>query len=364
MGITLDLRSAQAADVHVGRLPLAELLTVLHILAEPDHHPEAQRWTRRLLDAHLDEALRDEMSALSPLWARLRCRLLFPLAAPLDGSFEDELGHLEKLSLEEFVGLCAQGALGFLEDVPPARMLLHDPVAAQAYVTQCERRSFRRGALAYDLVTSPERVRARLIGFLRECSAAFFASEWRLLHDRLEPAVAQLRTDVRRRDLAEVLAGLSPTAVVSKDGAKVRYDKLAIADIPVGPRPLFIVPSVHGWPHLTVKDEEPFPIVVQFAALAGRAAEQLTLRQLHERLSVLASPGRMELCRHLLGEPITTSELAQRLGLADTQVSRSIRQLREAGLIESEREGRYVYHRLATSTLLRLGQDALATIMR
>ena len=34
--------------MHVGRSPLAELMSVLHILAEPDHHPEAQRWTRRL----------------------------------------------------------------------------------------------------------------------------------------------------------------------------------------------------------------------------------------------------------------------------------------------------------------------------
>ena len=112
------------------------------------------------------------------------------------------------------MGLYARDALGFLEDVPPARTLLDDPVAARAYVTQCERRSSRRGAPAYDLVTSPERVRSRLIGFLRECSGALFASEWRLLHDRLEPAVARLRTDVRRRGLAEVLAGLNPTAVV------------------------------------------------------------------------------------------------------------------------------------------------------
>ncbi|NGO08964.1 helix-turn-helix transcriptional regulator [Streptomyces sp. HC44] len=363
MGITLDLRNARAADIHVGRSPLAELMTVLHILAEPDHHPEAQRWARKLLGADLDEALTDEMSALSPLWARLRCRLLMPLAAPLDRSFEDELGHLEELPVEEFLGLCSQGVLGFLEAVPPARSLVDDPAAAQAYVRQCERRSFRRGALAYDLVTSPEGVRSRLIGFLRDCGGAFFRSEWRVLHDRLEPAVARLRSDVQRREPVDVLAGLSPTAVVSPDRGRVRYDKLAIADIRVGPRPLFLVPSVHGWPHLTVKDEEPFPIVVQFAALEGRT-DQLALRQLHDRLIALASPGRMELCRHLLGEPITTSELAQRLGLADTQVSRSIRQLREAGLIESEREGKYIYHRLATGTLLRLGQDALATIMR
>ncbi|MEU8479167.1 helix-turn-helix domain-containing protein [Streptomyces hygroscopicus] len=363
MGITLNLQCARAADVHVGRSPLAELMSVLHIMAEPDHHPEAQRWSHRLGTA-IAPSLAHEMSALSPLWARLRCRLLFPLELPLDQPFDDELRQLERLPLEEFVELCSQGVLGFREAVPPARSLLTDPEAAGRYVAQCERRSFRRGELAHDLVASPEGLRGRLLDFLDTCAGAFFAAEWRTVRDRLESAAAQVRGDVRRRGLAEVLAGLSPTAVVSRGGSRVRYDKLAVAEIEIGPRPLFLIPSVHVWPHLTVKDEESHPVVLQFAAQEGGAADQLTQAELRARMSALASLGRMELCRHLLGEPITTSELAQRLGLADSQVSRTLRQLRDAGLIESEREGKYVYHRLVTSTLLRLGQDVLATIMR
>ncbi|WP_433186312.1 DUF5937 family protein [Actinoallomurus sp. CA-150999] len=363
MGITLDLGHVRRADVHVGRSPLAELLSMLHILAEPDHHPEARHWIRRL-GSSIDAALAEEMGALSPLWARLRCRLLFPLSPPLDDSFDAELRHIDALSLNDFLDLAVPGVHGFLESLPPARSLLSDPEAARAYVAQCERRSFRRGALAHDLVTSPERVRSRLIGFLDDCGRAFFGAEWRSVRDRLGAEVSRVRANVRTRDLADVLADLSPTAVVSEHKAKVRYDKLAIAEIEIGPRPLFLIPSVHGWPHLTIKHEVPYPVVVQFAAPAEATGEQLTLRQLHDRLAALASPGRMELCRHLLGEAITTSELARRVGLADTQVSRTIRQLREAGLIESERDGKYIYHRLSTKTVLRLGHDVLATIMR
>lgn len=363
MGITLDLSRAGPADVHVGRSPLAELLAMLHILAEPDHHPEARRWTRHLGSA-IGPRLADEMSALSPLWARLRCRLLFPLAPPLGESFDHELQYLAELPVDEFFDLIATGILGFLEIEPPSYRLLGDEEAARRYVRQCERRSFRRGALAHDLVTSPEGTRSRLIRFLGDCGQAFFADEWRSVHDRLGLAARRVRADVNRRALAEVLADLSPTAVVSRDGLKVRYDKLMVADIEIGPRPLLLIPSVHVWPHLMIKDEDDYPVVIQFAADSGAAGEQITLRQLHDRLSALASPGRMELCRHLLGEPITTSELARRVGLADTQVSRAIRQLREAGLIESERDGKYIYHRLATRTVLHLGQDVLATIMR
>ncbi|PVE12393.1 DUF5937 family protein [Streptomyces scopuliridis] len=363
MGITLDLRSAQPDAIHVGRSPLAELMSILHILAEPDHHPEARGWTRRLHSV-LDTALANEMSTLSPLWARLRCRLLFPLKPPLDQSFDTELSLLEKLPQEEFVALCAAGILGFHEAVPAPGTLLGDRGAARDFVAQCERRAFRRGALAHELVTAPDELRTRLVDFLHGCHGAFFESLWEAVYERTQPSVVRLRAELRQREPTEVLAQLSPTAVVSKDMARVRFDKLMIAEIRIGPRPLFLIPSVHGWPHLTVKDEAGYPVIVQFAALGDRASEQISLRQLHERLTALASPSRMELCRHLLGEPITTSELARRLGMAESQVSRSLRQLRDAGLIESVRDGKYVYHRLATGTLLRLGQDVLATIMR
>lgn len=59
-----------------------------------------------------------------------------------------------------------------------------------------------------------------------------------------------------------------------------------------------------------------------------------------------------------------TAELAARLGSTTTQVSRTVRQLREAGLVRSERDGKLVSHRLATDVLRRLGDDVLATVMR
>ncbi|MFI0776604.1 DUF5937 family protein [Streptomyces sp. NPDC021212] len=159
-------------------------------------------------------------------------------------------------------------------------------------------------------MASPEGTRTRLIDFLERCGTAFFAAEWRAVRDRLETAVVRFRTDGRRSGLAEVLAGLSPTAVVSQGGTRVRYDKLAVDEIDIGPRPLFLVPSIHVWPHLTVKDEVSHPVVIQFAAVEGQAHGQLTPAELRARMSALASLGRMELCRHLLGEPITTTPAA------------------------------------------------------
>jgi DNA-binding transcriptional ArsR family regulator len=45
------------------------------------------------------------------------------------------------------------------------------------------------------------------------------------------------------------------------------------------------------------------------------------------------------------------------------QVSRHPARLRDAGLIRSQRDGRMVYHRLASDVIMQLGPDILATIV-
>ena len=116
---------------------------------------------------------------------------------------------------------------------------------------------------------------------------------------------------------------------------------------------------------MLVKGAPGLPPVVQFSVqeLAGATAVS-TQGQLRARLVVLSEPGRWELCRHLLGESITTGELAQRTGLSPPAVSRHLRLLREAGLISSVREGRHVHHRMHPAVVSRLGDEVLRAIMR
>jgi DNA-binding transcriptional ArsR family regulator len=102
--------------------------------------------------------------------------------------------------------------------------------------------------------------------------------------------------------------------------------------------------------------------VVQYPARGTAPADQLSLRDLRDRLMALTSPAQMELCRHLMGEPITTSELAARLGSTEPQVSRALRTLRDAGRVRSTRDGKLVRHRLSTDVVRRPGDDVLATV--
>ncbi|MGX5214747.1 DUF5937 family protein [Streptomyces violaceus] len=376
MSIVLDLGGLGPADVVAGPSALSELMASLHVLAEPEHHPEAVGWAARAVAA--GDELRDELSVFAPLWARFRCRLFFPLVrpgtAPLAASLDEELAAIAALPAEEFLDLVAPGVLGTnAQPVPPGDALRAGAWAAEDYVLRCLRRSYARGELARQLVAAPLELRDRLLEVLRAADTAFFAEDWRTLRSPLENHARDVRRRLATlplgepaslRSPADVLTELLPTAARVGPGERVRLDKLQIDEVRVAPRPLVLVPSARVWPHLTVKHEHPSCVVVQYAARGTTPVEQLTVRDLHHRLMALTSPARMKLCRHLLGEPITTSELAARLGSSEPQVSRALRTLRDAGLVRSTRDGKLVRHRLATEVIQRLGHDVLATVAR
>ncbi|EFL32829.1 transcriptional regulator [Streptomyces viridochromogenes DSM 40736] len=363
MSIVLDLGGLGPADLVAGPCALSELMASLHVLAEPEHHPEAAGWAARAAAA--DPELGDELFFFAPLWARFRCRLFFPRTVPLAAGLDEELAAVAALRAEEFLELVAPGVLGTTAmPVPPARELRPGSAAAEEYARRCLRRSYARGELARQLVASPLELRDRLLAVLLAADAAFFAEDWRALRPVLEEHAREVRRRLATRSPADVLAELLPTAERVGPGERVRLDKLQIDEVKVAPRPLVLVPSARVWPHLTVKHEHPSCVAVQYPVAATAPGGQLTVRDLQDRLMALTSPARMELCRHLLGEPITTSELAARLGSSEPQVSRALRTLREAGLVRSAREGKLVRHRLATDVIRRLGHDVLATVAR
>jgi DNA-binding transcriptional ArsR family regulator len=360
MAVVIALQGAVAADLAVGLSPLAELMACLHSMAEPEHHLEARPWLERVR-AGVSAESQTLLTGYAPLWARRRCRLLMPLGLPLGQTLEQELTRLETLPLDQFVEAAAAAVHGGTVETGG---LLTDPASRAAYVASCERRSFSRGELAHELVRDPESMRAGLLDVLRRCAAEFFDAEWTRVRHRLEGECAQVRARVRALPLAEALASLSANAVVRQNPPSVAFDKLQSLRADLRGRRCLLVPSVHARPHLIIKVEPEFPIVVHFPVENADTAERATLTQVRLRLAILSDPARLALCRHLVNEPITTSDLSVRTGMTLPQVSRHLGRLREAGLLTSHRDGRMIYHRLDVQRLMRLGLDVMTAIIR
>jgi DNA-binding transcriptional ArsR family regulator len=64
-------------------------------------------------------------------------------------------------------------------------------------------------------------------------------------------------------------------------------------------------------------------------------------------LKTLANPRRLEMAHLLADEPMTVGRLADRLGLAQPNVSQHLALMRAAGVVTAEREGREIRYHLA-----------------
>jgi DNA-binding transcriptional ArsR family regulator len=60
-------------------------------------------------------------------------------------------------------------------------------------------------------------------------------------------------------------------------------------------------------------------------------------------LKALGDPSRWKIVRELLGKELTVGELVTRLDISQYNVSKHIRILREAGIIETEKSGKFVH---------------------
>ncbi|MCB1226956.1 MAG: winged helix-turn-helix transcriptional regulator [Verrucomicrobiales bacterium] len=91
---------------------------------------------------------------------------------------------------------------------------------------------------------------------------------------------------------------------------------------------------------------------VHNAAVSGSANSPCT-----PFLKALADENRWRLVQLLLGGGCTVSDLVTRSGLSQYNVSKHLRVLRESGIAETEREGKFVYYRIAVGFQTRVSAD-------
>lgn len=73
---------------------------------------------------------------------------------------------------------------------------------------------------------------------------------------------------------------------------------------------------------------------------------------IEKTFEALASTPRRKIMALLSGIELTTSELAEKLGISAPAISRHLSVLENAGLIASERRGQFVYYRLNADSLV------------
>ncbi|WP_327009386.1 DUF5937 family protein [Dactylosporangium sp. NBC_01737] len=353
MALTIDITAMPAERCVFAPSPLAELTSMLHVLAEPAHHPALQAWAGATL-AGLKPALADRLLEAEFLWRSSRADFLVP-GRP-GPTLEAELDAVDAIPDETYVAAALVMSCG-------SPRLARDLDRALELALA---RGPRQAAFAERLIIDPAAVRAAVRDLLQACAEAFFHDAWRQVEHQLA-ADARHKADLfARHGLAAALAAVSPavTLVTDAAGSRIRLDKLQdSATSAVGDGVTFI-PSVYGRPHLLTVHAPGWRPVVQYPAADRHDGRPLPMDLVRRRLDALAHPVRQRLCRTLARGPHTTGELAEAWHLTPPEVSRHLAVLKQAGLLQTTRRGRYVRHHLDITATAALGVDLLAALLR
>ena len=106
--------------------------------------------------------------------------------------------------------------------------------------------------------------------------------------------------------------------------------------------------SINMWDHRTME-----PIVECCAPLAAEPLDRSQAAQLAEWFRVLGDPARLRLLSVIasMGDACAACDLVEPIGVSQPTVSHHLKVVFEAGLVEREKRGRWVYYRAVPDRL-------------
>ncbi|WP_054952018.1 ArsR/SmtB family transcription factor [Flaviflexus massiliensis] len=363
MPITLDLTNVSSADVAVHPSPLAELMAIFHALAASDHHLDMSREVVTVRDS-MPTGLQRDLRGLSPLWVRFRFRGMLPMGSKRL-SLDEEVKGLQEVPIEVLRPMMVESIYG---SRLPAGFSIENDADIDWFIAECCKKGEAREDLAAQFLQDPENIRARLLEVIERCRSSFFEQRWIGLRTALDERATIIRQTIDREGVPRALSDFIDGTKHLDGSSTVIFDKLQTVGIAGEGSKLVLVPSWWTHPHVLVKYDRKYadktvPIVIQFTALSP-VSSTMSLDLLRQQMSILADGARSELCRHLVNDEYTTSELARRTGMGAPQVSRHLTRLREVGLVESTRDGKMVKHRLRTDVVYSIGLEFLRLLTR
>ena len=359
MTLRIDIGGLPSGHLRFAVSPLAELTAMLHVLAEPGHHPQLAGWAAEVW-AGLRPELAERLREADFLWRSSRADFLVP-ARPRP-TLAGELDEVDRIDDETYVTAalittCGSNRVHFGAPSP-----LADATARERALDLAQARGALQEAFAERLLADPAAVRARVRDTLEQCAEAFFDAAWTGVAGQLAADLRRKNDLLARQGIGAALASVSGAVTLSPDGGCIVVDKLQDTATTARDTGVTFLPSVFGRPHLVAVHAPGWRPVVQYP-VAG-PAEPVPLETVTLRLAALAHPVRLRLLRTLARGPHTTGELANAWALSAPEVSRHLAVLRRAGLLTARRQGRYVRYSVTLPELTALGSDLLAAVLR
>ncbi|MCQ8772384.1 DUF5937 family protein [Streptomyces telluris] len=358
MSVEIDIAGLPHERILFTPSPLAELGAMLHVLAEPGHHPGLHGWATATASG-LRPDLADRLTEADFLWRSARSDLLLP-AVPR-ATLAEELDDLDRMDDEKFVAAAFEVTCSSVRPEPSPLVDAEQRVRVRELSAA---RGPRQAQFTDRMLEDPPALRAWLRRLLEDCEEAFFADNWQRVRVQLAADARHKADLLRHKGLGEAMSAVSTAVSLGAGGKRIVLDKLQNGRATAYAEGLTFIPTAFGWPHLIVLHRQGWQPMVQYPVAAPELPKGPALQLVQQRMEALAHPVRMRLCRTLSRGPHTTSELATVFGLTPPEVSRHIAVMKKAGLLATRRRGRYVLHQLDLPVVARLGSDFLETVLR
>ncbi|AWZ05076.1 MULTISPECIES: helix-turn-helix domain-containing protein [unclassified Streptomyces] len=361
MTLRIDITGLPADRLRFAASPLAELTAMLHVLAEPGHHPQLAGWAADVW-AGLPPELSERLREADFLWRSSRADFLVP-ARPRQ-TLAEELDDVDRIDDDTYVTAALITTCGTNRVHFGARSPLADASARERVLDLAQARGALQEAFTERLLADPATVRARVRDTFEQCAEAFFDAAWTGVAVELATDLRVKNDLLKRQGVRAALASVSGAVTLAPDGDCIVVDKLQDNATAAHGAGVTFLPSVFGRPHLVVVSTPGWQPVVQYPAAGAAPSEPVPLETLTLRLEALAHPVRLRLLRTLARGPHTNGELAHAWELSPPEVSRHLAVLRRAGLLSARRHGRYVRYSLNLPEMTTLGVDLLAAVLR
>ncbi|MEU5767222.1 helix-turn-helix domain-containing protein [Streptomyces asoensis] len=361
MTLRIDIGGLPPGGLRFAASPLAELTAMLHVLAEPGHHPQLAGWAGDVWTG-LRPELAERLREAEFLWRSSQADFLYP-ARPRP-TLAEELDDVDRIDDERYVTAalvttCGSNRIHFGAPSP-----LTDATERERALDLAQSRGALQEAFAERLLADPAAVRARVRHTFERCAEAFFDATWAGVAVRLATDLRLKNDLLKRQGIAAALASVSDAVTLAPTGDCIIVDKLQDKATTADGTGVTFIPSVFGRPHLVAVHAPGWQPVVQYPVGEPGPAEPVPLETVTLRLEALAHPVRLRLLRNLARGPHTNRELAHAWDLTPPEVSRHLAVLRRAGLLTPSRHGRYVRYTLDLPALAALGSDLLAAVLR
>ncbi|HEV8563605.1 MAG TPA: DUF5937 family protein [Actinomycetota bacterium] len=317
------------AETRFAFSPIWELVLSLRSLQDPAKHALHIPWVGRTREATSDLDL-SLLLALIPSRGYMPDFITPPPETPFP-EFEEELGRLLATPHDRVRADLARYRQDRGSDLPdPFREIEDDPDQGLGRLVS-QMRIYWKTALASDW----QRIRALLEGDV--------------LHRARQLALGG--ADALFADLHRSIVWEGGLLQVVKEHSCASHP--ADVEIDCGGRGLVLIPAVFAWPDCVMMIDQPWQPTLSYSPRGVANLWEPEMQDARGAMDELIGGTRAEILR-TLEIPMTTSEVATRLGVTPGAVSQQLSTLRRAGVVEADRVGRGVYSRLTP-----LGQSLL-----